>query len=109
MRSAPLNTLQPPEPVQTPQQFYDWFARVDRAVAHSQEAHFRAHLSDVAGHLETCDTLVMRVEEVDREVGSMLEEWRGVEEGGKNLKEACEKLLQERVSLAFGDIRPPIH
>ena len=28
----------------------------------------------------------------------MLEGWRGVEEGGKSLKDACERLLEERVS-----------
>ena len=29
----------------------------------------------------------------------MMEEWRRVEEGGESMKEACERLLEERVSL----------
>lgn len=66
-------------------------------MTHSQEAHFRAHLASVAEHLETCDALVQRIDEIDEEVESMLQGWRSVEEGGKSLKDACEELLEERV------------
>jgi hypothetical protein len=59
--------LHPKQPVQTPHQFYGWFALIDRSVAHSQESHFRAH---VAEHLEMCDRLVEEINEVD---GEMLE------------------------------------
>lgn len=92
------HALHPKQPIQTPQQFYDWFAQIDRSVAHSQEAHFRAHLASIAEHLETCDALLKHIDEVDTEVGDMLREWRSVEDSGKNLKEACEHLLEERVS-----------
>ena len=70
-------------------------------MTHSQEAHFRAHLAGVAAHLETCDALVQRIDEIDAEVEGMLQGWRSVEEGGKSLKDACEELLEERVSLGF--------
>ncbi|KAJ7592675.1 Sec34-like family-domain-containing protein [Mycena floridula] len=93
---VPNHALHPKQPVQTPEQFYDWFALIDRSVAHSQEAHFRAHVASVAEHLDTCDKLIQTVHDVDREVDDMLEGWRGVEEGGKNLKDACERLLEER-------------
>ena len=98
-RSQATNALHPKYPIQTPQQFYDWFALIDRSVAHSQEAHFRAHLANVAEHLETCDRLVEWIDEIDGEVDRMLDGWRSVEEGGKSLKDACEQLLEERVRL----------
>lgn len=98
-RPVPQHALHPKQPVQTPQQFYDWFALIERSVAHSQEAHFRAHVSSVSDHLDACDLLVERIRLVGEEVDGMLEGWRGVEEGGKSLKEACERLLEERVSL----------
>ncbi|KAJ3521442.1 hypothetical protein NM688_g9016 [Phlebia brevispora] len=98
-RSQAVNALHPKHPIQTPQQFYDWFALIDRSVAHSQEAHFRAHLADVAEHLETCDKLVHWIDEIDGEVDGMLQGWRSVEEGGKSLKDACEQLLEERDKL----------
>ncbi|KAH7923166.1 Sec34-domain-containing protein [Leucogyrophana mollusca] len=95
-RNLAAHALHPKQPVQTPQQFYDWFAQIDRSVAHSQEAHFRAHVAMVSEHLGTTDMLLDRIDEVDREVDGMLDGWRSVEEGGKNLKDACEKLLEER-------------
>ncbi|KAJ7837718.1 Sec34-like family-domain-containing protein [Mycena leptocephala] len=94
--SSPMPPTSSRVPVQTPQQFYDWFALIDRSVAHSQEAHFRAHVASVSEHLDTCDRLVERIDEVDAEVDGMLDGWRGVEEGGKSLKDACERLLEER-------------
>jgi conserved oligomeric Golgi complex subunit 3 len=72
-------------------------------VAHSQEAHFRAHLANVAEHLETCDRLLSRIDEVDGELDGMLSGWRSVEDGGKSLKGACEQLLEERVSTQILD------
>ncbi|PCH35965.1 Sec34-domain-containing protein [Wolfiporia cocos MD-104 SS10] len=98
-RHLAAHALHPKQPIQTPQQFYDWFALIDRSVAHSQEAHFRTHLENVSEHLETCDGLIQRIDEVDAAIGSMLKEWRVVEEGGKNLKDACEELLDERERL----------
>ncbi|KAG6809162.1 hypothetical protein H0H92_001356 [Tricholoma furcatifolium] len=93
------HALHPKQPIQTPQQFYDWFALIDRSVAHSQEAHIRTHIANVTEHLDACDALVEKIDLVDQEVVRMLEGWRGVEEGGKSLKDACEKLLQERDKL----------
>ena len=103
-RSQATNALHPKHPIQTPQQFYDWFALIDRSVAHSQEAHFREHLNTVAEHLETCDQLLQRIDQVDSELEVMLEGWRGVEEGGKSLKDACEELLEERVRIPLREI-----
>jgi conserved oligomeric Golgi complex subunit 3 len=36
---------------------------------------------------------------VESEVNNMLQNWMTVEEGGVNLKDACERLLQERVMM----------
>ncbi|KAH9987020.1 Sec34-like family-domain-containing protein [Russula compacta] len=93
------HALHPKQPVQNPEQFYDWFALVDRSVAHSQEAHFRQHLLRVSEHLDMCDRLVGRIDQVDADVASMLDKWRSVEEGGKSLQDASQKLLDERDQL----------
>lgn len=53
----------------------------------------------MAEHLETCDRLLSRIDEVDGELDGMLSGWRSVEDGGKSLKGACEQLLEERVSI----------
>ena len=91
------NSLIPERPIQSTQEFYDWFSIIERSVTHSQEAHYREYLEMVDGHLGECAFLADGVDGVDREVGEMLESWRGVEAGGRNLKEAYEALLDERV------------
>lgn len=98
------NALHPKHPILTPQQFYDWLALIDRSVAHSQESHFRAHVADVAEHLEACDRLVDVIDGVEREVDGMMQGWVGVEESGKSLKDACERLLDERVGVIFSSL-----
>jgi hypothetical protein len=100
-RNAALHVLHPKQPIQTPQQFYDWFALIDQSVARSQESHFHAHLETVTSHVEMCDAVLERIELLEKEVTDMLEGWRGVEESGKSLKDACERLLVEKVSTFF--------
>lgn len=73
-------------------------------MAHSQEAHFRQHLLRVSEHLDMCDRLVGHIELVDAEVSSMLDKWRSVEEGGKSLQDASQKLLDERVRHALNHV-----
>jgi len=42
--------------------------------------------------------LEKRITEVETEIDGMMEGWKSVE-GGKSLKGACERLLEERVSI----------
>ena len=72
---------------------------IDRSISHNQEAHFRSYLSTVSSHIDTCDGLMERVDDVHRDLEDMLRSWTRVEEGGMSLKEACEELLDERVCL----------
>src|ERR1700761_5313444 len=53
-----------------------WVIHRSQAVAHSQEAHFRAHVASVSERLDTCGRLVARIDEVDAEVDGMLEGWQ---------------------------------
>lgn len=90
-------SIQPSQPVQTTQEFYEWFSLIERSVAHSQEAHYRDYLSTLDRHLGTCEDLMEGVSTVSSDVDSMLDGWRSVEAGGRSMKEACEELLDERV------------
>ncbi|THH07230.1 hypothetical protein EW145_g3527 [Phellinidium pouzarii] len=99
LEEKPTQTFQhmrPDRPVQTTQEFYDWFSMIERSVAHSQESSYREHLSTIMKHLETCENLTGTVDQVQKEVDDMLDGWRSVEVGGKSLKDACEQLLDER-------------
>ena len=50
-----------------------------------------------------CDRLVNRIDQVDSEVSGMMDAWKSVEEGGKSLQDASQKLLDERVSSVMLD------
>ncbi|KAI5119861.1 hypothetical protein M0805_000695 [Coniferiporia weirii] len=91
-----LQHMHPDRPVQTTQEFYDWFSMIERSVAHSQEASYREYLTTVTKHLKTCEDLTGSVDQVRQEIDEMLDNWRSVEAGGKSLKTACEQLLDER-------------
>lgn len=52
-------------------------------------------------HRATCEQLLQTVDHVEAEVDGMMDEWRSVEEGGRSLKDACEKLLRERVRYSW--------
>jgi hypothetical protein len=97
MPATTLHPLHPTQPISTPQQFHDWFSLIERSISHSQESHYRAHLAAINSHVSTCDYLLERVDEVDILVSGMLQDWRGVEEGGRSLQGACERLLEEKV------------
>lgn len=49
-------------------------------------------------HLEVCEGLIKRIEEVDGLLGEMYDEWWRVEENGRVVKEGCERVVEERVS-----------
>lgn len=93
-----LHPLHPAHPITTPQQFYDWFAIVEKTISHSQEAHFRNHLETVEEHLGRCEVMRDRVAEVLDLVQAMICDWKNVEEGAESLQAACERQLEERVS-----------
>lgn len=93
--------MYPEKPIYTTQDFYDWFALIENSVVHSQEASYRNYLSTVEGHLTTCDDLSNDLNSVFSEVDDMLSGWTAVEAGGRNMKEACELLLGERVRCIF--------
>jgi hypothetical protein len=86
---AHAHAIHPKQPVQTLQQFYDRLALIDRSVAHSQEAHFRHHLLRVSEHLDTCDGLVGRIDQVDTEAASMLDKWKSAGKVCRTRAKSC--------------------
>ena len=67
---------------------------------HSQEAHFRSHLSQLNEHSDKCKGLSRKLEQVNDQVLQMRDAWQGVEDGGRSLQEASEQLLKEKVKVA---------
>jgi conserved oligomeric Golgi complex subunit 3 len=68
---------------------------------HSQEAHFRSHLSRLNEHSDKCKGLSRKLEQVNDQVLQMRDAWQGVEDGGRSLQEASEQLLKEKVKVVL--------
>jgi hypothetical protein len=97
--------LHPQVPLETPQQFHDWFALIDRSITYSQESHFRSHLQNVEAQLVSCDNLLDRVHGASDDLTLLHNDWQSVEDRGESLKGAAQRLLEERVSTdSFGHI-----
>lgn len=90
------HSLHPVNPIHTPQQFHDWFALIERSIQHSQESHFRTHLSQLTSHLDKFQDLNETLDRVDGQVIQMLSAWKSVEDGGRSLQEASEQLVEEK-------------
>lgn len=93
--------LHPQVPLETPQQFHDWFALIDRSITYSQESHFRSHLMNVESQLASCDALLDRVHGASDDLAQLHNDWQSVEDRGESLKGAAQRLLEERVSTFF--------
>jgi hypothetical protein len=93
--------LHPQVPLETPQQFHDWFALIDRSITYSQESHFRSHLQNVESQLASCDALLDRVQGASDDLTQLHNDWQSVEDRGESLKGAAQRLLEERVSLVL--------
>ncbi|ELU42637.1 COG3 protein [Rhizoctonia solani AG-1 IA] len=95
-RDGTSHPLHPQVPLETPQQFHDWFALIDRSITYSQESHFRSHLQNVEAQLVSCDNLLDRVHGASDDLTLLHNDWQSVEDRGESLKGAAQRLLEER-------------
>lgn len=93
-RADPLELT---EPVETTQQFYDWYARVENAMEREQEEAYRATLAEVEAYVEACDEVLEQLEDARGMIHEMDANYRFVEENSRALQVACETLLEEQV------------
>ncbi|GAA5941713.1 hypothetical protein JCM1841_005161 [Sporobolomyces salmonicolor] len=86
-------------PIETLQQFHDWFARVEHSIEHSQEEVYRQHLAELDHHLATCETVLEGLDESRGLLSEMEANYRYVEENSRALQLACETMLDEQKHL----------
>ncbi|GAA5916133.1 hypothetical protein JCM5296_007314 [Sporobolomyces johnsonii] len=86
-------------PIETMQQFHDWFARVEHSIEHSQEEVYRQHLAELDHHLATCEAVLEGLDESRGLLSEMEANYRYVEENSRALQLACETMLDEQKHL----------
>lgn len=87
------------EPIETPQQFHDWFTRVERAMERQQEEIYRHHLHELDGHVATCEGVLEQLDDARGLLSEMEANYRFVEDNSRALQLACETMLDEQVRL----------
>ncbi|KAG0339846.1 Golgi transport complex subunit 3 [Podila humilis] len=87
------------EPIETTQQFLDWFSSIEGNMERDQEDVYRNYLSVVLLYKEACDGFLNQIEDTSQCFKSLEGFYAFVEENTRALQTACEKLLQEQTNL----------
>ncbi|KAF9982545.1 Golgi transport complex subunit 3, partial [Modicella reniformis] len=87
------------EPIETTQQFLDWFSGIEGEMERDQEDVYRNYLTVVILYKEACNGFLKQIEETSECFTNLEGHYAFVEEKTKALQLACEKLLQEQTNL----------
>lgn len=93
--TEPLDIL---DPIETTQQFHDWFARVEQSMEREQEEIYRNHLAELEDHIDSCDVVLEQLDDSRGLLSEMEANYRFVEDNSRALQLACENMLDEQVS-----------
>lgn len=87
-------------PIETPQQFLDWFSGVEASMESDQEEVFRRYEMEIDAYIASCDEASEMLEDSRGLIKEMEANYRFVEDNSKALQLACEAMLEEQVSSA---------
>ncbi|KAJ3161949.1 Golgi transport complex subunit 3 [Geranomyces michiganensis] len=88
------------EPVETTQQFFNWFETVEQEMERGQEEGYRTYLSTVNAYQKACEEVLGKVNSTADLLTDLQDNYDSVEGRTKALQNACEKLLAEQTQLA---------
>lgn len=100
-QEPPADPLQITAPIETTQQFYDWFGRVEESIEREQEESYRSYLNQVEAYIDACDEIVDNLEESRGLVHEMEANYKFVQDNSRALQVACENMLEDQVSFTF--------
>jgi hypothetical protein len=86
-------------PIETPQQFLDWFSGVEASMESDQEEVFRKYEMEIDAYIASCDEAMEMLEDSRGLIKEMEANYRFVEDNSKALQLACEAMLEEQVRI----------
>ncbi|KAJ3035937.1 Golgi transport complex subunit 3 [Rhizophlyctis rosea] len=89
-----------PEPIETTQQFFNWFSGIEIEMEKGQEDIYRAYLATVHLYRNTCDDILEKIDTTSALLEELQSNYEFVEDKTKALQLACEKLLEDQKHLA---------
>ncbi|KAL8277753.1 hypothetical protein RQP46_009875 [Phenoliferia psychrophenolica] len=87
------------QPIETTQQFHDWFARVEQSMEREQEEIYRTHLHEIEQYIASCDDVLEQLDDSRGLLSEMEANYRFVEDNSRALQLACENMLDEQKHL----------
>ncbi|CAO3629980.1 unnamed protein product [Cunninghamella blakesleeana] len=87
------------KPIETLQQFFDWFAVMEKDMEKGQEDIYRDHLSIVSYYKEVCDEFLKDIQTTRKLFDDLGKDYGFVEKQTKSLQTTCEELLEEQHQL----------
>ncbi|KAJ3146876.1 Golgi transport complex subunit 3 [Geranomyces variabilis] len=87
-------------PVETTQQFFNWFETVEQEMERGQEEGYRSYLGTVYVYQDACEEILGKVNSTADLLTGLHDNYDSVEGRTKALQNACEKLLAEQTQLA---------
>ena len=96
-RDVQHDPLEITSPIETTQQFLDWYSGVEASMESEQEEVFRRYETEVEAYIESCDEALELLEDSRGLIREMEANYRFVEENSRALQMACEAMLEEQV------------
>ncbi|KAI9305796.1 Sec34-like family-domain-containing protein [Cunninghamella echinulata] len=93
------NDIGTDKPIETLQQFFDWFAIMEKEMEKGQEDIYRDHLSIVSFYKEVCDEFLNDLQSTKKLFDDLRNDYGFVEKQTKSLQTTCEELLEEQHQL----------
>ncbi|KAK4047521.1 Golgi transport complex subunit 3 [Microbotryomycetes sp. JL221] len=87
------------EPIETTQQFHDWFTKVERSIERGQERVYRQHVDELDQYIGSCDIVLEQLDDARALLSEMEANFRFVEDNSRALQLACENMLDEQKHL----------
>jgi len=82
--------------IETTQQFFSWFSKIEEDMEKGQEDIYRHFLNTLKIYKETCDLILTEIDDTTNLLDKLDSNYQFVENKTKTLKQACESLVAEQ-------------
>ncbi|EGG06649.1 uncharacterized protein MELLADRAFT_86504 [Melampsora larici-populina 98AG31] len=81
------------EPIQSIEEFNDWYQHISTMIEIDSESTYQTHLSQLKTYVESCDELLHQISSSEGSLKEIKANWRYVDENSKSLERTSEGIL----------------
>ncbi|KAI8978061.1 Sec34-like family-domain-containing protein [Pilobolus umbonatus] len=89
------------KPIETLQQFFDWFTNIESEMKRGQEDKYKNHLSKVKSYKKVCDDFCKDAQETTQLFQSLQTDYEFIDNRTRTIQTECEILLDEQHRLTY--------